>query len=875
MLCSFVRSGSSDTLGETGLDGLTCSAAPGQEGDTQMTRRSCTRKTLAALFSGALAMGTITALTASANATGPAPNRAPAVGHSDKSGTDDLPDPLGDKQAALREQAIADVLSGDREPVKIGGETVVKMGTEPATPPQPSARTFTKPQSADAEDEVPDPYSRGDQAKKKAHQDRYVQLSRENSDNIFVVLAEFGDKRHPYYPDVDSDPDTPGPFEFDGPRRGQIPKPDRTKNNTTLWAPNYDKQHYQDLYFSGEDGKNSLKNYYEKQSSGRYTVDGEIAGWVKVPYNEARYGRNVSFDADGNMVCNSIVCPNVWKMVEDGIQAWVQKKHDEGMSDEQIKAELAKFDEWDRNDYDGDGDFNEPDGYIDHFQILHAGAGEAAGAPVYGEDSVWSHSWYVNATDIGVTGPEDNPAGGAEIGDTGIWVGNYLTQPENSGVGVLAHEYGHDLGLPDEYDTTYTGESSAAFWTLMSSGSYMSLPQDEGIGSRANDLNAWDKLQLGWLDYQIATPGKTRRYKLGPAEYNSRKPQGLVVVLPDKQVTHEYGDPYAGEHMWWSTKGNEMTTSMTREFDLTGKSAASLTLKSRYAIEAGYDYLYAEASTDGGETWTALDGTVNGEPFGRDGAGRPALTGSTGGKFADVAIGMDDLAGQVVKFRFRYRTDAAVAEDGFFADEIALTADGETVFTDGAESGTDGWNVDGFTVTTGTETKDYDNFYVVGNKNYVSYDKTLEHGPYNAGFPDKPNWVEHFPYQDGLLVSYWDTSYTDNNVGQHPGHGQILPIDAHPRPIFNREGQAWRTRIQVYDATFGTQRVDSFDLHINGKRSYVRGGNAKRTFNDRRKYWYANKPDAGVKVPDTGTKIRVLRERGTSVKLRVTAPDMG
>ena len=33
--------------------------------------------------------------------------------------------------------------------------------------------------------------------------------------------------------------------------------------------------------------------------------------------------------------------------------------------------------------------FNEPDGYIDHFQAIHAGEGEAAAAP--GRDAIWSH----------------------------------------------------------------------------------------------------------------------------------------------------------------------------------------------------------------------------------------------------------------------------------------------------------------------------------------------------------------------------------------------------------------------------------------------------------------------------------------------------
>lgn len=865
-----------------------------------MMARKYLRNTVTVLCSGAL-VAALGALTVPANGTA-------AVGAQEASTskdaperqtvTDDLPDPLSEKAAALREEAIADVLSGERSPVTIDGETVVKMGKEPVAQESPSPYAFNHPQRAADPAPVAGANSKkglhiepgpggtepgrndhgreGRPQRSKGYQDQYVQLSREDSDNIFVILVEFGDERHPLYPDQDTDPETPGPFSFDGPVHNQIPKPDRPENNTAIWQPTYERQHYQDLYFSGARGANSLKNYYEKQSSGRYTVDGEVTDWVKVNYNEARYGRGISFNPDGSVACRSTICPNVWEMVEDGVEAWVDEQLAVGKSMREIRQGLSKFDEWDRNDYDGDGDFNEPDGYIDHFQILHAGEGEAADARVYGEDAVWSHSWYVNATDIGVTGPDYNPAGGAEIGSTGLWVGNYLTEPENAGIGVLAHEYGHDLGLPDEYDTTYTGESSAGFWTLMASGSYMSLPKDEGIGTRAVDLGAWDKLQLGWLDYVIATPGKSRRYTLGPAEYNSRKPQGMVVVLPDKQVTTEYGEPYAGERMWWSAKGNDLSTTMTREFDLAGVQGATMTLRSRYQIEEGYDYLYAQASTDGGETWSALDGTVDGEPFPRDGGGRPALTGSTGGEWAEVSIPMDEFAGQTVKFRFLYRTDPAVVGDGFFADQLVVAADdGTEVFSDGAESGDNGWNFDGFTITSGTETNSYDHFYVVGNKNYVSHDKTLKYGPYNFGFlPERPNHVEHFPYQDGLLISYWDTSYNDNNVGQHPGHGLILPIDAHPRPKYNIEGQPWRTRIQVYDATFGRQRVDSFTLHVGGKPSYVRGGRARRTFNDRRKYWYASKPDAGVKVPDTGTRIRVRREPGTSVRLRVRAPAM-
>ena len=57
----------------------------------------------------------------------------------------------------------------------------------------------------------------------------------------------------------------------------------------------------------------------------------------------------------------------------------------------QIQDYLKTFDVQDRYDVDGDGNFDEPDGFIDHFQIVHAGGDEAAGDPNQGTDAIWSH----------------------------------------------------------------------------------------------------------------------------------------------------------------------------------------------------------------------------------------------------------------------------------------------------------------------------------------------------------------------------------------------------------------------------------------------------------------------------------------------------
>ena len=147
---------------------------------------------------------------------------------------------------------------------------------------------------------------------------------------------------------------------------------------------------------------------------------------------------------------------------------WVVDQKAAGRTTAQITAELKTFDQWDRYDFDGDGNFNEADGYIDHFQIVHGGGDQADGDPQQGEDAIWSHRWYVDQAHTGSTGPATNRRGGTQIADTGLWVGDYTIQPENGGLSVFTHEYGHDLGLPDEYDTAGAASNGVEHeWTLM------------------------------------------------------------------------------------------------------------------------------------------------------------------------------------------------------------------------------------------------------------------------------------------------------------------------------------------------------------------------------------------------------------------------
>ncbi|MDI9836354.1 immune inhibitor A domain-containing protein [Streptomyces sp. KAU_LT] len=723
----------------------------------------------------------------------------------------DLEGPLSKTVEAQRQEALNQVISGKTKVKNRGGSQVVEL-------------------------------------KSKKGDSKYVELGREKTDKIFTILVEFGDQ-------ISQFGGTPGPLH------NQIAKPDPKKDNSTAWKADYNRQHFQDMYFGTGKNTESVKKYYEKQSSGRYSVDGEVSDWVKVPYNEARYGNNA---------CGSSNCSSVWNIVSDGLNSWVAQQKAAGRTDAQIKADVAQFDQWDRYDFDGDGDFNEPDGYIDHFQIVHAGEDESAGGGVQGTDAIWAHRWYAFGTDAGATGPAQNKLGGAQIGNTGIWVGDYTVQPENGGLGVYAHEYGHDLGLPDLYDTQ-GGENSTGFWTLMSSGSWLGTGKKE-IGDLPGDMTAWDKLQLGWLKYDTAKAATSSWHKLGVAEYNTKHKQALVVELPKKKVTTEIVQPAQGENQWWSGSGDSLSNTLTRSVDLTGKSAASLTLDGWWDIEAGYDYLYTEVSTDGGANWTALEGTADGTALGKDASGKPAIDG-TSGAWKKLVFPLDAYAGKKVDLRFRYQTDGGVAQKGFTADNIAVTADGSAVFSDDAETADDAWTKKGFSRIGASITDDYAQYYIAENRQYVSYDKTLKTGPYNFGFTTtRPDWVEHYAYQNGLLIWKWDTSQLDNNTSQHPGAGLILPIDSHPTQLKWKNGTLMRNRIQAYDSPFSTFRTDGMTLHNADVAVKIPSRPGVSVFNDRTNTYYdASNPSAGVKITDTNTKIKIVKEAkdGSTIEIEV------
>ena len=166
---------------------------------------------------------------------------------------DDMPHPLGSEQAALRAQGLQGYLSGHLDKHGRNGVVQVRRG-------------------------------------------KFVELDRQGEDTIWTLLGEFGDH----------DPPDHGRH-----RRARSTTRSRSRtarvDNTTIWTPDFSQAYFEDLLFSEKQRAISMRNFYLEQSSGSlHRERRRSTDWVTVPYNEARYGTNL---------CGDIVCSTVWAFV--------------------------------------------------------------------------------------------------------------------------------------------------------------------------------------------------------------------------------------------------------------------------------------------------------------------------------------------------------------------------------------------------------------------------------------------------------------------------------------------------------------------------------------------------------------------------------
>lgn len=151
-----------------------------------------------------------------------------------------------------------------------------------------------------------------------------------------------------------------------------------------------------------------------------------------------------------------------------------------------------------------------------------------------------------------------------------------------------------------------------------------------------------------------------------------------------------------GDHLWWSNRGDNKDTTLTREVDLTGVGAATLRVSLWHALEENWDFALALVSTDGGATWRPLAGAHTRPIPPETGLGGPGYTGNSGGgaspEWVEETFALTPFAGRKVLLRFECLTDDAINLDGLWLRALEIP---EIGWRDEGETDA-GWSARGF-----------------------------------------------------------------------------------------------------------------------------------------------------------------------------------
>lgn len=246
---------------------------------------------------------------------------------------------------------------------------------------------------------------------------------------------------------------------------------DMNKEETPRDFKDWSKKHYEDMIFGdktyiGPKGEElfTMKQYYNEQSGGSFNIEGGVAGWYKAKHSAEYYGKPYRNVRDSN------------------VTSLIREAFDNVCNDKNI--DLSEYDIKDPLDMDEDGDYDEPDGIIDYLIVIHAGKGEEVDGGTLGENAIWSHRNAIS---------EYAPYMKKDINGNSIGIYDYMIVPQDAGIGVLAHEYGHVLGLSDEYNVTDNGgDNPVGYWSVMASGSWAGI----SAGAGPTGFSPWCKKYL-------------------------------------------------------------------------------------------------------------------------------------------------------------------------------------------------------------------------------------------------------------------------------------------------------------------------------------------------------------------------------------------
>ncbi|HET6939184.1 MAG TPA: M6 family metalloprotease domain-containing protein [Nocardioides sp.] len=276
------------------------------------------------------------------------------------------------------------------------------------------------------------------------------------------------------------------------------------------------QEDWADRYFGTSD---SVDDFYEEASKGQFGLtpvhdtdgdDNGVVGWLDLPYDHPNTG------VDGNATDD---------YVADAIKA---------------AEPYVDFASYDAN---SDGQLT-----TDELHVTVIGAGDEtsyAGPGNTCDDapSIWGHEWDLASAGVAVPTVDGVKLGRSGYTTFGEWH-CAADEPAGSGhmatIGIMAHEFGHDINWPDLYDIDNSGEGIGE-WSLMAGGSWNGYQIGLLPGQRPSHPDAWALYYQHWLTPQsITTATDNVRVPVGGAVLMSPNPGGTDWLFNQHSGTGEY-----------------------------------------------------------------------------------------------------------------------------------------------------------------------------------------------------------------------------------------------------------------------------------------------------------------------------------------------
>jgi M6 family metalloprotease-like protein len=465
-------------------------------------------------------------------------------------------------------------------------------------------------------------------------------------------------------------------------------------------------------------------------------------------------------------------------------------------------------------------------GYISHDQLK-----DLQGRPL----------WYRNSTRTAMT--TKNKGDKLKVF---VRVGPYNVNPETAidHASVISHEYGHSLGAPDYYSTG--SRETYGDWMLMANDKSQNVSafqlQDWGwvvpqpVRKGTHTVKHWRDTKHDTHKIHWRTPTGKKYTLKGKRVHNalvySAKLPGRKVIDPTKVVQGA-----SAHHVWWSQAGNDfgcgpnhghnLDISLPELRHVAPGTKVTLTFDTAFEIEWDFDYGFVQTGIPDNQTgkmnYTAvasdknystpsstnpnqsqcqskygnsLTGSSTSWKNGTQEVDRRGVGGATGVSelddypdftFYKDSYDISDLAGKNGVVRFSYATDPGLAKNGWFIDDVKVTAAGQTIYSSDfeksggpndshifnggcrgslkvADACSHGWQY-----LDVAKRAPFDHAYYLSMRDRSGFDVD-GHGQ---------NDRDAIAFQPGLLLEYTDEAHGYGNTGTDDPPAQS-PLDSHP-----------------------------------------------------------------------------------------------